>query len=28
VKLVTPGGVHEIEVLSVTYPPPAAGSAE
>lgn len=29
VKLVTPGGAHEIEVLSVRYPPPpAAGSAE
>ena len=28
VKLVTPGGTHEIEVLSVRYPPPDAGSAE
>ena len=24
VKLATPGGVHEIEVLAVSYPPPAA----
>ncbi len=28
VKLVTPGGAHEIEVLSVRYPAPGAGSAE
>jgi len=27
VKLATPGGVHDIEVLSVTYPPPSTGSA-
>ena len=26
VKLATPGGVHEIEVLSVSYPPPSGGS--
>ncbi|MGJ7496669.1 transcription elongation factor GreB [Variovorax sp. RT4R15] len=28
VKLVTPGGAHEVEVLSVRYPEPGAGSAE
>ena len=28
VKLVTPGGAHEVEVLSVRYPKPGAGSAE
>jgi transcription elongation factor GreB len=26
VKLATPGGVHEIEVLSVSYPAPSAGA--
>jgi transcription elongation factor GreB len=25
VKLATPGGLHDIEVLSVSYPPPSAG---
>lgn len=28
VKLLTPGGAHEVEVLSVAYPAPGAGSAE
>ena len=28
VKLVTPGGAHEVEVLSVRYPAPGTGSAE
>jgi transcription elongation factor GreB len=27
VKLVTPGGAHEVEVLSVSYPAPGAGPA-
>jgi transcription elongation factor GreB len=27
VKLATPGGVHEIEVLSVSYPPPAPAAS-
>jgi transcription elongation factor GreB len=26
VKLATPGGVHEIEVLSVSYPPPSSAA--
>ena len=27
VKLVTPGGTHEVELLSVSYPAPSAGSS-
>jgi len=27
VKLVTPGGTHEVELLSVSYPAPGSGSA-
>jgi transcription elongation factor GreB len=27
VKLATPGGVHDIEVLAVSYPPPSRGQA-
>jgi transcription elongation factor GreB len=27
VKLVTPGGTHEVELLSVSYPTPGSGSA-
>jgi len=27
VKLVTPGGTHEIELLSVSYPAPNQGAA-
>jgi len=27
VKLVTPGGTHDVELLSVSYPAPSAGSS-
>ena len=27
VKLVTPGGTHEVELLSVSYPAPGSGTA-
>jgi transcription elongation factor GreB len=27
VKLVTPGGTHEVKLLSVVYPAPGAGAA-
>ena len=27
VKLVTPGGTHEVELLSVVYPAPGPGAA-